>query len=330
MSIEEYKGKPREIGYQIGDFHRRQVTGYVEKRWNNLTAKTDEQTLMEFGSESLSKTKKVTPISTEELEGVAEAASVSPVRLFLVASYTDVQDFLVSRKEVPSRDRGSCTSLLYGKKEGGWLFGQTWDMPMDVEDMVSVIRKNYDLSNGVQKVTTLTLSFGLAHLGVNGGGLAVGTNNLGFSRQPTVQAALSWMRQTEPLSAHNYSLVDNREAVFMELTPEGASIINGRKGECLVHTNHYIENDFSDGAVSVSESSESRYGRAMSLGAKQRYWNIETLKEILSDQESIYRRPETGVGTVGGLVVDSEKSTAEIAREAAQNFQWLTVALNDK
>ena len=227
-----------------------------------------------------------------EALAAAEPRWIDELSLWAAAAGTDLDDLLVlnARSEVLSalrserrRRRGECTVVA----EAGRL-GQTWDWFGRQRPAMVVLRTPGFL--------TLTEAGMLAKVGVNRDGLAVGLTYLaspgdgvpGVGRLPVhallrllLERSSSVATGLELLAQHPLSgsacipLVDRTQAVLVESTPAGRSVLPAG-----VHTNHCLNPQLrrTQGPIDFLVDSEDRLERATTLRARG-----APVEEVLAD-----------------------------------------------
>jgi isopenicillin-N N-acyltransferase like protein len=337
QAVVSLAGSPHRIGLRLGELCSQQLGLLVERRWKHLCETKGESFWRAFVNDSVSIARAEVAKSVEELEGVAEGAHVPLEKLYVLAGFTDFLDVAGLKSE------GNCTTVLVRKQDGNVLIGQTWDMPTDMGQAAVVIDKTYEDGG---RLVTMTTPVGLAHLGFNANGIAIGTNNLG-ERSPRpgivfpllinealkaedVQSAENVIGQHTRLSAHNYTLCHGREGMFIEACSDEMREIrmDHRNAHFMIHTNHYVSNDLMRHETLPSETSKERFAEATRLLRETREVCVESVKAVLCRRPTVCRYDPDGASTIGAVILDGASRTMHYALGMPPTLErWKKVTL---
>lgn len=335
------EGDPKAMGRRFGDGKRAEIRRFVEMRleaarryladrgWRHAPA-IDALLALAQQSEGLHRAWDGEGFA--EHEAIADASGLSTNRLYAASQMTDMRDALLlaaSRGE-PLRPQPAegCTAVLMPPTAGeSYVLGQTWDLnPTDVEFVVAVDRRP---ERGM-RTWSVTCVGCLSLVGINEGGVAVGTTNLktygsragvGYLglihralRAATAEQACAGLRQAPCAAAHSYWMADRGRVVELELSPNGAyerSCTNAP----IVRTNHCLAKEHAglEGEVR-NESTLRRYRRAAALAEALPVGDLDGLKVLFSDRQdgvhSINRYPEDRQGTATNAVFVAAPASA--------------------
>jgi isopenicillin-N N-acyltransferase-like protein len=202
-----------------------------------------------------------TPNGMAELQGMADATSLSLPELIIANGFTDFIDVIYElgpRQQQPIEAK-ECTAFLIpsGRSQGGQGFlAQSWDMHASATPHVILLRgqPNYDPAFYAFSITGC-----LGMIGMNEAGIAVGINNLlgrggqagvmwtfvcrEVLRQTNLDEALACITQAPLAGAHNYLLMDaSGRGYNIEAMPNHCHVTE-LGSEALIHTNQCLHPD---------------------------------------------------------------------------------------
>ena len=277
----------------------------------------------------------------DELDGLAQASSISLAEAIIVGGFTDFVDAIRAYGAEPGLEEDDCTAVLVPPEATGGegLFGQTWDMHDSATEHVTLLR--IVPPNGPRALIFSTVGC-LGQIGLNSSGIVVGINNLVASnggvgvtwpfvvrkvlQQTDLEAAVECVMKAELAGAHNYLLMDGNGAGYnIEAMPAHRAVT--RLGEDpLVHTNHCLDPKARETEAArppdLISSSEARLAKATEL-MKARPVMVEDLMALTREPEAICRRSTPPH--------HNESSGAAIMRPATGEFWacWGVPAEND-
>ncbi|ARS66225.1 peptidase C45 [Sinorhizobium meliloti] len=247
------QGTPRELGRAHGMALRRQIRSFLDDDLARLNRVLLQQTSLSALEPEIAAYRReiaaATPSLAEEIDGMAEGAGISPDEAML----------LQIRREVMGYSRittaGDCTTLCQ-RGEGGPVLAQTIDLNGNLEDQMVILR----IAHRAHSRRVLLLSFTglLGYLGLNSDGLAIGLNLvLGGTWRPgippylairhlldtcsDIESCLGWLSGAQLASSRSLLLCDAGRSVIVELCDGKLSV---RDGATLVHTNHFLSEEF--------------------------------------------------------------------------------------
>jgi isopenicillin-N N-acyltransferase-like protein len=210
--------------------------------------------------------------------------------------------------------------------------GQNQDCQPEYND-VSIILK-LKPSDGRPRALMQTFAGQLGYFGMNEYGVANYANSVGnFKWQPglaqyplkrlcleqrTVQDCIDLFRRHPQCSAANTVLCDGRGNIAdIESRPEGISLYTGEHPDVIVHTNHYLTEEFKHFGPTSATDSVARHRRMTEL--VREHWGhvtVDLLKEMLADHEGdpsgICRHGAGGGHTVSGHIAEPLKGRVHI------------------
>ena len=338
-------GTPRVMGQQQGEHFKSLIEAFVDVRFNALDGyladrNTKDVGLFDIGAQCMQIHENWDANGVLEHRGIAEAAGIDPVRLYIATNMTDIRDILV----LPSTpDAEGCSSVLLpgGLSNDGFpISGQTWDLnPTDIEYVVAISRRPR------KGLATWTVSCAgcLSLVGMNEKGLSVGTTNiktrgskpgigyLGLIHRllqaRSARAASHVVAQAPRSGAHVYWMADQTDLFEFETSPNHYMIRDA--GEAPVcHTNHCLDpkHQALEGEV-ASDSSKARLARMKTAlaGGKHDAASIKTLFANRDDGlHSInrYIEDEQGTATNSVFISQPHKQIAYACRGPADRGQW--------
>lgn len=208
---------------------------------------------------------KAVPDLAAEIEGLAHGAGISHEHALLLQLRSEIMGYRKVRAHHGRRPRpipqGGCTTYARTANGGTPVLAQTIDLAGDLDDQIAVLHvTRKDQSR--DKSRALVLSFGglLGYLGLNSHGLAVGLNLvLGGQWRPgvppylairhlldtaaSVTEAIDILNELPIASSRNIVLCDEERAASVEMLGDERRVLDGPQ---LVHTNHFLAEDFAE------------------------------------------------------------------------------------
>ena len=240
-------------------------------------------------------TRKFAPEIAEEIEGIAEGASIGLTDIVILNNYTDFRDI-----QLPEE---GCSTVHVQTKEQ-ILSGQTWDMHGSAKRFVSLIHIPKTKTSHESLVFSLIGCVGM--MGINNLQNLIGVNNINTAN---AQAGLIWpalvrkvlkesnlpgMRQklieAPVTSGHNYLISSLEGGEHWEITPklqEKVGELTQNQVGGVFHTNHCLGQKV-QAEEDRSSISSTTHGRYELLGKKVPEINsFEDIKSVLMDHEAI-------------------------------------------
>ena len=333
------------MGEQQGEALKSVIQEFVNVRFDALAGyladrQTKDTQLFDVGAECMRIHEAWDPDGVAEHRGIAAAAQLDPIQLYIATNMTDIRDILV----LPSRpDSEGCSSLLIPGKfceDGHPIAGQTWDLnPPDIDYVVAVHR------NPMQGLQSWTVSCAgcLSLVGINQKGLCVGTTNIKtHGSKPGVgylgllhrllqarsaRAASHVVAQAPRSGAHVYWMADQNDQFEFETSPNRFVIRDADTGP-VCHTNHCIDGDHQaiEGEA-ASDSSKARLARLESVldGGGQTPQSIKTLfanREDGLNSINRYAEDDQGTATNSVFIGRPHEKIAYACRGPADRGQW--------
>jgi isopenicillin-N N-acyltransferase-like protein len=247
------EGMPRELGRAHGTALRQQIRTFLDDdlaRLNRVMPRQNSLTTLEPQIAAYQREiAAAAPSLGEEIEGLAEGAGIAPSEAMLLQIRREVMGY--SR----FRTAGDCTTLCR-RDQGGPVLAQTIDLNGNLEDQMVILRIAHRSSR--RRVLLLSFTGLLGYLGLNSDGLAIGLNLvLGGTWRPGVppylairhlldsssdiDSCLDWLSRVPLASSRSLLLCDANRSVTVEICDGKLSV---RDGTTLVHTNHFLSEDF--------------------------------------------------------------------------------------
>ncbi|MEM7627121.1 MAG: C45 family peptidase [Planctomycetota bacterium] len=257
------------------------------------------------------------PLTTAEIEGLADATGVPARDLMVTAGFTDFVDAVraASRHDQHAavNDPGQCTAALVAPAaaaDGKPYLAQTWDMHTSATPYVRML----DLRPSDQPaalVFTVTGCVGM--VGLNEHGLGVGINNLVTSdgrpgvmwtsvvrrllRAATADEALELLKRAPLAGAHHYLLLDAAGAGYsVEATPTRTAVRTLRS--TLTHTNHCLSEEVA--AVQPEKTGAAAQSTRLRLAAAEAWLDEHPaqlhrlgLRDLLTQRDA-----DTAIGSI--------------------------------
>jgi isopenicillin-N N-acyltransferase-like protein len=319
------------MGYQHGE-----QAGALVKHYAHLIARhtgTSLESLCTRAVAYLPLMEELSPEFVKEVRGLADGAGISFEEALLCQA----------RGTAARAPLDGCTALaLTGSAtaDGATLGAQNIDQEPEYADIMILLRVQPD--DGRPEALMLTPAGQLGYQGMNEWGLAHFSNALFDSdwrmglphyplkrvllEQQTVGQAIDLMASHRTCSAGNVLLCDGRGHIGdVEYRPEGIAVYDGESPEALLHTNHYLSNEFSAHETHSVLDSRDRLNRLRQLIRDN--WGqitVDTVKQLLADHQgdpcAICRHGGTpgerfgGFHTVAGLIAEPNKRRLHVRR----------------
>lgn len=359
LPVLRVEGSHRDVGLQIGAACAAAVRN--ASSFDHGETPRDGRTMSEqlrLASEYRDVTARELPYLVEELDAVAEAADVDPLRVFAAS----IEEIWESDGD-PTDDGGSalgsepgkCSDLVAGPPMTAGdrvLVAHNNDLDAGVEPHLTAIEWRVDDELGLFTIGVgpwISVGWNSAGLVLSGNELAPNDNRVGVPRLLLVREQLRWASMRDavgaalhPARASAYNTIfatPDGEVVNVEgSATDGETTTLGRTGT-LVHTNHYVCEsmlDYEDDPA-YAKRSALRLHRAAELldqaSARPGSVTEDVLIGMLSDHEnapdSLCRHPvpETNTKTVFWCVTDVKARHVTFGRgnpcsSTAQSFQF--------
>lgn len=230
------------------------------------------------------------PELAEELHGIAEGADLSPERVLLLNSPFALDD---------GAPESSTTIYVNGPE--GPVLGGTWDLPVDVERYVRMLR--IVPADGEGETLCLTVAGRLGGMGIGRHGVAVTTNELcttgggegvvgpaltrAMLEQPDAAAARDLMSRSSRASGRNYMIADGHEYFGVETSAQLAVQTQQGPRAAHLHTNHCFDPVLrKHESVPRASTSFHRLNLVTTLYAQQRPRSVEGLSALLGTRDA--------------------------------------------
>ena len=290
----EVSGSAYEMGYQHGAQAKSLIERYMLLIERITRLSRDE--LCRNAMTYLPRVKALSPPFVEEVRGLADGADISFEEALLCQAR-----FYAARGV--SEGEGGCTAFVVKGEatvDGQPLAGQNQDMRVEYADVGIVLRVKPN--DGRPRALMFTFAGQLGYHGMNEHGVSNFTNGIqDFDWQPglphyplkrvmmekqSAAECVELLRNERACGAANIVLCDGRgDFASVEVRPERVVLFEDDHPDRLVHTNHYLSDEF----ASYDNPLPNSYLRLDRMRALiQEHWgriDVETIKKCLSDHE---------------------------------------------
>ena len=331
----EVRGSAHEMGRQHGE-QAAELIGRYLVLIERITGKSRDL-LCSNAMKFLPQMEALSSSFVEEVRGLAEGAGIS----FQEAVLCQV------RAEASESWEGGCTAFaLKGEAtaDGNLLVGQNQDLQPEFSN-VSILLKLHP-GDGRPRALIYTFAGQLGYFGMNEYGVANYANSVydfkwrpGLAQYPlkrlcleqrTVQDCIELFRRHPQCSAANTVLCDGEGNIAdIESRPEGIALYAGEHSDAIIHTNHYLTQEFRHLETGSLPDSFSRHQRMTRL--VREHWGhitVDLLQEMLSDHEGepagICRHGVRGMHTTSGHIAEPLKGLLHIRRGHGCLGSWHT------
>jgi isopenicillin-N N-acyltransferase-like protein len=274
------------------------------------------------------------PRQIEEIKGIAAGAEV-PFSTALLVNVRGEVGVFDGQPEAPS----GCTAFAAGATataNSGVLIAQNQDQGWIASDLVVILRVEPD--HGPRM---LFATFGglLGYGGINSAGVGMMQNQLAnsswrfglphyplkraFLEQENISGCLDVLKRAQLGSCANYVLVDKKDVMDIEVTPDGFAVIEGTDG-CTVHSNNFRDSELAkdDCLIATLPDSPARCERMDQLLVSRRgQITFDDAKSWLSDHEgypsSVCRHTAsddpTALATMYAVICEVDKGVMHVA-----------------
>lgn len=286
-------GSPVDIGTQHGSTMSKQIVELANMRKSILIESgIDVETIRAVAEKSWHTICKELPHLGEELSATAYASKISDWELIVAGAFTDISDLLLTDFECCSE----CTVGITPR----CILG-TWDSHYGAERGGLILSRRQN--EGVSTLSFTTAGWPV-QFGINSYGLGFATTNLTpaksrvgglpyiaalakISTMADVKSALVWMKTQNFMSGHSYILVDAKDAVIVETTPEEIYKIAVIDFYC--QTNHYCSDIDDNSCFRYLSGSTNR--AKISNEARHAFDNQLSFMSWLINNPEVLRRP---------------------------------------
>lgn len=351
-------GSPEQLGHAQGEALREPIQRFVQQRFDALAVYMGERGSSEIdrflamGRQCLEVAASWDAPGTRELEAIARAADVDPVRLYAAGNMTDVRDIVLlpTPSDSSEVDEG-CSALIMPAElgEDSMLHAaQTWDLnPTDIDFVVAVHRRP---DNGPE-TWSVTCVGCLSLMGMNDTGLSVGTTNIkARDTQPgvgylsllhralncsTLEQAVHSIETAPRAAAHTYWLADASGAVELECSARLA-LKRRLESKALTRTNHCLASELLDlQGEPTSPSSDQRLKRLDERLAEPNQ-SVASLRRLFEDRSdgllsiNRYIEDETGTSTNACMIAVPARRTLWACRGPADRGEWVRLEFDEQ
>ena len=253
-------GSHRQVGHQIGEACAQSVRDAASL--DNGEVPRGERTMseqLELAAEYRRVTAECLPYLVEELDAVAEAADVDPLRVFAASIeeiWLDQETAAMSGGSSLASERGRCSDLVAGPPataSGDVLIAHNNDLHASVEPKLVAIEWNVDDEPSMFTIGVgpwISVGWNSAGLALSGNELAPNDNRVGVPRLLLVREQLRYSTVDEAVNA---ALHPARASAYNTIfaSPDGQVVnVEGSASDgvvtalddsgAMVHTNHYV------------------------------------------------------------------------------------------
>ena len=295
LKVLQLEGDNYQIGYQHGKALAKEIELVIQIRYKQLKYNLNIS-FKEALQESLkyySNAEKYFPEYIKEIEGIADGAQIPFEKVF----------FIQVASELAFRPLVECSAFAITPKyvkDGKVFIGQNLDTLPDLKKFYSILH-----IKPIGKPEILMFSYagifgyialnklGLAHVfnTLKGPGWKYGITHYFIHRKlhemKSVKECAEFIKELPIASSGNYLISDNEGKIMdLEVTHEGVREIYSDK--ILVHTNHFLHEDFIDHENFYTEldSSKFRLNRLTSLINNKLPISLEEIMSIMGDHEN--------------------------------------------
>jgi isopenicillin-N N-acyltransferase like protein len=273
----------------------------------------------------------------EEVRGLADGAGISWEEALLCQV----------RHEAGPGWEGGCTAFALrgaATADGQALVGQNQDLQPEFSDVSILVR--IEPSDGRPKALMYTFAGQLGYFGMNAYGVCNYANSVynfrwqpGLAHYPLKRAILeqhsvadciALFREHRTCSAANIVLGDGQgQIASLEVRHEGVALYHGAHPDGIVHTNHYLSDEFSVLETGSLPDTFPRHQRMSTL--IRQHWGqitVETLKGFLADHDGdpagICRHGAVDMHTTSGHIAEPQKGLLHVRRGHGCLGSWET------
>ena len=245
---------------------------------------------------------------------------------------------------------GGCTAFaLRGEATAGGvvLVGQNQDLEPEFSDVSVLLRVVPD--DGRPRALLYTFAGQLGYFGMNEHGVANYANALydlswrpGLAHYPlkrltleqsSVAQCVALFQAHRTCSAANTILCDGQgEIASLEVRPEGVALYRGEHPDAIIHTNHYLSDEFVHHETGSLPDSYARFRRFTEL--VREHWGevtVDLLRQFLADHEGdpagICRHGERDMHTTSGHIAEPGRGIVHIRRGHGCLGSWQTYSV---
>jgi len=252
---------PYERGYQHGvalEFPIKKALRQFRSWIRDVVGLDDaEEMIQDFATSTpfLESVKADLPDLFEEMNGVAEGASVDLNQLFVYQSFDEFFLFLLTSGVLEFGTTGHCTTAgVFGRGDKPNYVGHNNDIPIYHQELVTVLHIKYPDSD--LEILQSAFAGQIGQNGVNNRGVAVGINTLAnlpggdglpvsFNVRKILESAnpdeaIAYLQNARFAQAMNYTIGDREKVVCVETWQDQALVLDTFDGDYAVHTNHAL------------------------------------------------------------------------------------------
>lgn len=302
----EVRGKPFEMGRQIGETAREEILGFVAVGLErvNRTIPVSREKAYQLAASCIPYVEEYSPDLLDELRGMSEGAGVTLEDLMLLQ---------VRNQLKPEHDAG-CTSFSIGapaSASGRSMIGQNWDNDPALDPFTVVLTRRPEGKPALMNITQAGL---IAYMGLSSAGMAVCLNTLpahsrevgvphyftvrGICEATSLDGAVEAVRRAHRAIPANVMLASPEGPADLEVTVDEVRVLRDDGNSIVTHTNHCLHPELLAINQEFPELIQS-YARKsridLLLNAAPGSLTLEHLKAALADHEghpcSICRHP---------------------------------------
>ncbi len=312
MTVLVAQGSPETIGRTHGEAFGAQIRAYLATRVELSRVGTDltDNDVTAIAHDMLDAHRGYDDELYREMSAMADAAGISHAQAVIVGGFTDFIDAVRAIAHGRAIE-DTCTAVITpdDTSQGSGFLAQTWDMNASATPHVFMSDVTPD---GAPRALAFTTHGTLGQIGMNEAGIAIGINNLTVTdggigvtwpfvvrkalRQTTFADALACITEAELAGGHNFLLFDSSgNGASIEATTT-TTIVEELGRTPLVHTNHCLYPDTqsveAERPAALNANSQQRLADATAWLGTDGPYTTEQMMAMLSDENSICRRPE--------------------------------------
>ncbi|MCI0437765.1 MAG: C45 family peptidase [Chloroflexi bacterium] len=334
--VVEASGTAYEMGRQHGEQAAELVSRYLV--WIEKMTRKSRDALCRNAMQFEPLIRNLSQTFLEEVRGLADGAGISYEEAMLCQA----------RSEASRAFDGACTAFAIkgeATADGSTLVGQNQDLAAEFSDVAIVLKVKP--GDGRPRAVMFTFAGQLGYSGMNQHGVAHFANALydfewrpGIAHYPlkrvmlekrTAGECIELLRNHRTCSAANTVMADGQGNITsVEIRPEGIALYNGAHPDAILHTNHYVSEDFARFETNTRLADTCpRLERVSALIREQ--WGsitVDTMKEILADHEgdpaAICRHGADRMHSISGYIAEPMKGLFHVRRGHGCIGTWTT------
>ncbi len=253
-----FSGSHRDVGRAHGEALREAVRESLDFRMTRCERATrgsmGRNDILDLARACLTHVGEYVPGQLEEVEGIAEAAGVSPEEVLIISGYTDFNDVVKRKGAGEACECTACWVSREASRDGSSFVAQTWDMFAEASEGAVWVHTAVE---GEPEIFVLTYGGCVGMMGMNDRGVAVAANNLGPTDAVTgvpwtficramlacenTESAADELERARLCSGHHFLIGDSSGTGISIETTGRRSVRIPIEESTYAHTNHYLD-----------------------------------------------------------------------------------------